>query len=143
PLARATSTAEAQLAADGSAGYLFEVDWEPGPFTAGPVRVLHTGSLAMVLEPGASQVLAALAAAGPGIVISIDPNVRPGLGLPREQVHAQLEGFAARAHLVKLSDEDLAWVYPGATVEEASAHLHRLGVHLVVVTRGADGCALS
>lgn len=139
----ATSSAHALLNAQGAAEYSFNLVWEPGDFTPGPVRLLHTGSLAMVVEPGASQVLAALDAAEPGTVVSIDPNVRPRLGFSPERVRAQFERFAGRAHLVKLSDEDLTWVYPGAPIEEVADRLHDLGVRLVVVTRGAKGCALS
>lgn len=44
---------------------------------------------------------------------------------------------------MKLSDEDLAWMYPGMSLEAVAARLHRLGVRLVVVTRGANGCTLA
>lgn len=137
-----TSSARAILDPQGAAVYSFDLAWEPGAIAPGPVRLLHTGSLAMVVEPGASQVLAALTAAEPGTVISIDPNVRPHLGVPREHVRRQLERFAGHAHLVKLSDEDLSWTYPGASYREVAERLHGHGAQLVVVTRGAQGCLL-
>ena len=138
-----TSTARAVLDADGAAQYTFALDWNPGPFRPGPARLLHTGSLAMVLEPGASEVLEAFAAAEPGTLISADPNVRPSLGLPPELVRTRVESIARTSHLVKLSDEDLAWLYPDSSIAQACTRLHSLGVQLVVVTRGARGCTLS
>lgn len=138
----ATSSAHAVLDADGAAEYSFDLAWGPGDFTPGPARLLHTGSLATVVAPGADQVLSALAATEPGTVVSIDVNARPGLGLSRQQVRARLERVARHAHLVKLSDEDLEWVYPSASAEQVAERLHGLGVHLVVVTRGAKGCLL-
>lgn len=137
-----TSSARAVLDSLGAAEYSFDLTWEPGEIAPGPVRLLHTGSLAMVVEPGASQVLAALTTAEPGTVISIDPNVRPHLGLSREHVRTQLERFAGHAHLVKLSDEDLSWTFPGTPLQEVAEWLHHVGVQLVVVTRGAEGCLL-
>lgn len=138
-----TSTAEAAIGLDGAASYEFDIHWDPGPFTTGPVRLLHTGSLATVIEPGASEVIAALASAAPGTLISFDPNVRPSLGLPPELVRERIELIARKSHLVKLSDEDVAWLYPDSSIAQVCTHLHTLGVQLVVITRGALGCTMS
>lgn len=143
PAPSATSTAEARLDADGAASYHFDISWDPGPFEAGPVRLLHTGSLAAVVEPGADDVVAALAAADPGTLISLDPNVRPSLGLGPEQVRVRCELAARHAHVVKMSDEDLSWMYPGASLDLVAERLHGLGVRLLVVTRGVQGCVLA
>lgn len=139
----ATSTARAVLDAEGAAQYAFAVDWEPGPFRPGPVPLLHTGSLAMMLEPGASQVEDALAAAEPGTLRSLDPNVRPSLGLAPGEMRERIERFAPHVHVLKLSDEDLSFVHPGVSAERALDALHAAGTPLVVLTRGAGGCTLS
>ncbi|MGO2048812.1 carbohydrate kinase family protein [Brachybacterium tyrofermentans] len=138
-----TSTAVARIGPDGAAIYSFDIDWDPGPISVGEVRALHTGSLAMVLEPGASEVSAALSAATPSTLVSLDPNIRPSLCLPRDEALARFEVAIGRAHLVKMSDEDLEWLYPGASPGEVAARMHGAGVRLFVVTLGACGCFLS
>lgn len=138
-----TSTATAHISADGGASYRFDIEWDPGVIAAGPVKVLHTGSLATVLEPGAAAVLNALTAAGPETIVSLDPNVRPSVGIPQGEVLARTEAAVRCAHLVKMSDEDLEWLYPGATCHEVAEKMHGLGVRLVIVTLGARGCFLS
>ncbi|ATG54663.1 carbohydrate kinase [Brachybacterium ginsengisoli] len=138
-----TSTARAVLDGRGAAEYTFDLDWDPGAFHSGDVRLLHTGSIAMMVEPGASQVEAAFAAASPGTVLSVDPNVRPSLGLAPGEVRDRIERIAPHAHVLKLSDEDLAWVHPDLGIDQALDRLHDAGATLVVLTRGAGGCTLS
>lgn len=104
-------------------------------------RLRHTGSLALFLEPGASEldrVLDALHAP----VISVDPNIRPALLPDRGEALRRFEALAARAALVKMSDEDAAWLYPDLSLHEALARTRSLGPRLVVGTRGADGAIL-
>lgn len=138
-----TSTAEAQIGPDGAATYRFDIDWNPGEIQLEPVRLVHTGSLATAIEPGAGAVASALAAAHPGTLISFDPNVRPSLGLPRDEARRRVERIAGLAHLVKMSDEDLEWLYPDESFGDVAARMHESGVALFIVTRGAQGCTLS
>ena len=138
-----TSTAEARIGADGAATYRFDINWNPGEIQLCPVRLIHTGSLATVVEPGAGAVESALAAAHPGTLISFDPNVRPSLGLLRDEVRRRIERIAGLSHLVKMSDEDLEWLYPAEPFSAVAARMHASGVHLFIVTRGAQGCTLS
>ncbi|WP_087484817.1 carbohydrate kinase family protein [Brachybacterium massiliense] len=136
-------TAEARIGPDGAATYRFDIDWNPGQIRLDPVRVVHTGSLATAIEPGAAAVEAALAAANPGTLISFDPNVRPSLGLPVEDIRGRVERIAGLAHVMKMSDEDLEWLYPAESVGDVAARMHEAGEALFLVTRGARGCALS
>lgn len=50
-----------------------------------------------------------------------------------------LQWMLPRTHLLKVSDEDLALLYPGRTVEQFAADALAAGTPLVVVTRGAEG----
>lgn len=138
-----TPTAEAQIGPDGAATYRFDIDWNPGQIRLDPVRLVHTGSLATVIEPGATAVEAALTAAHPSTLISFDPNVRPSLGLPVEDIRRRVERIAGLAHVVKMSDEDLEWLYPAESLGDVAARMHESGVALFIVTRGAQGCTLS
>jgi fructokinase len=99
---------------------------------------LHTGSLALELEPGASRVRELLRrVAGGRTTISYDPNVRMAKKGPVQAGRAAVEQVVALADLVKVSSEDLEWLYPG---EDPVAAVGRWsGPRLVVVTLGGDG----
>lgn len=136
-----TSVALANIAGDGSAAYTFAISWDPAPFDPEPGRfaAVHTGSIGAALEPGAIAVERLLTRMRPDTVVSFDPNVRPALQGDHEVAVARVERFVALADLVKASDEDVAWLYPDATVAEVMERWLALGPALVVVTRGAGG----
>jgi len=105
-------------------------------------QVLHTGSLATVLAPGAAalaRLFARLHGEGQRL-LSFDPNVRPALAGDRAAAVDQVEAFVASAHVVKASDEDLSWLYPEHDLDELLDYWVTLGPSLVVITSGADGC---
>ena len=102
---------------------------------------LHTGSLTLELEPGAGRIVDLLARVGTAgrTTISYDPNVRMAKLGPVEAGRAAVERVVALAHLVKVSAEDLAWLYPGEEPVAAATRWAAAGPELVVVTLGADG----
>ncbi|WP_326559325.1 carbohydrate kinase family protein [Micromonospora sp. NBC_01796] len=136
------------LGADGNAGYDFYVEgtadwaWRPGELDVALARrgIVHAGSLAVFLPPGADRVGAALRAARDnGMIVSLDPNVRPGLlGTPAE-AHTRVDELVRHAHVVKASEEDIGWLYPGRSQEQVLDHWHDRGVTLGVVTLGPRG----
>ncbi|HZW41040.1 MAG TPA: carbohydrate kinase [Agromyces sp.] len=139
-----TSTATALIGADGAATYEFDVRWalrcEAMPV---PARVVHTGSIAMFLEPGATAVEALLRSRPAGVLVSLDPNIRPALVGDRDVARAAFERFVTIADIVKLSDEDAAWLYPGDPVEAVLGRLLDAGVGLAAMTRGEAGAILA
>lgn len=139
-----TATATVNLLADGSASYLFDIGWKlDGAPPLGAPRLIHTGSIATFLEPGAGAVKALLRRHRADSLVTYDPNIRPALRGTREQARAAFEDVAGLAHLVKLSDEDASWLYPGLDLARATGRILRLGPGLVVVTRGAEGSLLA
>ena len=141
-----TSTASVALDVHGRADYAFHITWELPASTLGligrrpaPYAHLHTGSIAGTLAPGAAQVLAAVRAARSSATVSYDPNLRPALlGEPNAE-RPKIEALVTAADLVKASDEDLAWLYPGTDPARAAAAWVGLGPALVVLTCGANG----
>lgn len=135
-----TSVAHALLAADGSATYEFDLEWvlprTPLPEDA---VAIHTGSIAAVLEPGASTVERILLGAHRRHTTSYDPNLRPDLMGSPDQVRPTVETLVAASDVVKLSDEDARWLYPDTEPAELVAMWLRLGPSVVVLTRGGDG----
>ncbi|MCI1019014.1 carbohydrate kinase [Microbacterium sp. C5A9] len=142
-----TSRAVATLDADGVATYDFDLRWtlpDAVPATLGEdldVDLVHVGSLGAVLEPGARAVAAILAAAPDTALRAYDPNVRAQLMGPRDEALVRVEEIMRAAHVVKLSDADAEYLYPGMEVEAVLRHIADLGPRLAVVTRGAAGCA--
>jgi fructokinase len=149
PDGKPSSVATALIDDDGAASYAFDLNWElPGlaerlPFMLQGASLLHTGSIATMLEPGASEVLAAVEYAHPNTTISFDPNCRPSIITDKDFARSRTEHFVALADVVKASDEDLEWLYPGVDVLESARRWLGLGGNqgpaLVVVTRGAAG----
>ena len=75
-----------------------------------------------------------------GIVTTLDPNVRPMLISDRESYLARLWHLMWHADVIKLSDEDLAWIYPELSFEEAcEALLAKATAKLTIITKGAEG----
>jgi fructokinase len=137
----ATSSATATIDADGSASYKFDIVWAPGPMRVPlDAAIVHTGSIAAVLAPGADDVFDAFVSSPSGVIRSLDPNVRPSIVPDRPAVEARIEAMAGVAHVVKLSDEDAAWLYPELEIEGVLDRFLGLGAALAVVTRGSEGC---
>lgn len=134
-----TSTARAQLKDDGSAEYVFDIDWSLGAISVDDVALVHTGSIALFLEPGGSTVLHALRDAAGHALVTLDPNMRPALVGAHDAALARFEEAAAVADLVKLSDEDAEWLYPEASAERVLERVAALGPRIVVMTRGSQG----
>ncbi|MHA3834459.1 carbohydrate kinase family protein [Terrabacter sp. AAH1] len=139
-----TSVAYATLDDTGAATYVFDLEWQvasvPGLTAYGHV---HTGSIGAVLEPGGSQVREILAVArGLGATVSYDPNARPALmGLP-EQARRTIEESIRLADLVKVSDEDIAWLCPGESEDDVLRGWAKLGPSVIVMTRGGEGAVV-
>ncbi|SDE35496.1 carbohydrate kinase family protein [Glycomyces harbinensis] len=141
-----TSLAIVSVAEGGGASYAFHVDgtadwqWRIAELPKEPgLDAIHAGSLALALDPGGTTVERWLAGQSTGATISLDPNVRPALLGDRAAFRERLERWLAFSAIVKVSDEDLAWIYPGADPGELAEGWIRKGRKLVVVTRGGEG----
>ena len=134
-----TSTARARIGSDGSASYLFDLTWsfDRPPHTDG-FAVVHLGSVGALRQPGAQGVIELVEALPRDVLVTFDPNIRPALLPRREETRALVERFAARADVVKLSDEDAEWLYP-EDPSSAPVRLLTQGPSIVAVTRGSAG----
>src|SRR6202161_1318515 len=73
------------------------------------------------------------------VLITYDPNVRPGLLADPGHGRRVVERAIGLAHLVKASTDDIAWLYPDLTPAEVARHWLALGASGVVITSSADG----
>ena len=131
-----TAQAIVSLVESGAATYQFELantatfdfgGWLP----KGSPAIVHFGSLATIVEPGASDLYKW--ASGLDALIVFDPNVRSSVLSERDVYRAYFKKWAKISDVVKLSDEDLSWL--GTSVDE----ILNFGVDLVVVTHGENG----
>ncbi|MER6117783.1 carbohydrate kinase [Streptomyces sp. NPDC001743] len=146
-----STLAVAELDARGQAAYSFHAqstaDWQWSSAELAGVDLsstacLHTGSLALVQEPGAAVVEEFLAGAASRTTVSIDPNVRPLLVDPATY-RAKLRHWCALADILRLSEDDLGLLLPHTPLDRACDVWHAAGARLIVVTRGAEGALVS
>lgn len=136
-----TSTAAATIGADGAATYSFDIQWMLDPALSPRADHLHTGSIAMFLDPGADTV-AELVESGRHATVSLDPNVRPSLLPPPAEARRRFERLLPYTDIVKLSDEDAAWLYPDQPPEHTLQTITDAGASLVALTQGSRGAQL-
>ncbi|NMW74718.1 PfkB family carbohydrate kinase [Mobiluncus mulieris] len=107
-------------------------------------RHLHLGSYSALIPPGAGKLAALLdaKAATPGLTVSYDPNMRPALVDDLAAARATVEAIVARTDVVKVSDEDLEFLYPGVAAGQIAAQWLAVGPQLLIVTRGGAGAQL-
>jgi fructokinase len=139
-----TSTAVARLRPDGSAAYDFDLAWDPCLPTLDSPTLVHAGSLALWLEPGADAVRRCLQhAAGAGALVTLDPNIRPAVLPAPDVVRERFDELARMAHVVKLSAEDASYLYPGLDPESVLDRVTSCGVRLVALTDESRGTLIS
>jgi len=143
-----TCTAKVTLSKSGSASYEFIIEntatfdfsdqWLPDPQSLKP-SLLHIGTLATVIEPGASVLFKWAQSVANIAPIVFDPNIRPAVLGNRDAYVKKVEKWVAISSAVKVSDEDLNWLYPGKVIDEIVNKWLEVGVKLVVVTLGDKG----
>ena len=100
---------------------------------------MHTGSIAATLTPGADDVEMLLRELAPSAIVSVDPNIRPALLPDHDDVSRRIDRLVRLADIVKVSDEDLAWLSPDEPAETVAERWLEAGPAIIVVTRGGDG----
>jgi fructokinase len=143
-----TCTATVTLDAAGGASYEFLIDgtatfdfassWLPDPYRYQP-QVLHIGTLVTMIEPGASALYDWAMQVAELAPIVFDPNIRPSVQPDRDLYEAAVEKWAALSAVIKVSDDDLAWLFPGQSIDDVANRWINDGAFLVVVTQGANG----
>ncbi|HEY0119931.1 MAG TPA: carbohydrate kinase [Cellulomonas sp.] len=140
--ALSTPVAMARLDEHGQASYEFDLTWDLPTSWDGDGEaplVVHTGSIATTLRPGGPAVLREVTARRPLSTITYDPNARPALMGTPAQARPIVEEFVRVADVIKASDNDMEWLYPGQKPDEVAVRWARSGPALVVVTHGEGG----
>jgi fructokinase len=143
-----TCTATVSLDSHGSASYEFLIDgtatfdfadsWLPDPERLKP-SVLHIGTLVTIVEPASSVLYKWAVKTAEFAPVVFDPNVRSSVVADRDKYRAAVEKWVGISSVVKLSDDDISWLYPDLSMDEVAKNWIAGGASLVVVTRGAHG----
>ena len=104
-------------------------------------RAFHFGTLSLTDEPARSTTQQAVAyAKAHGKLITYDPNLRKPLWKDLDEAKTQMLWGLQHADVVKISDEEVEFLF-GLNPQDGAAHiLKEFGVKLVFVTCGPDGC---
>jgi fructokinase len=132
---------------DGRNDYTFQLsgtsllDMSPDDLPVLPEKAwaVHVGTLALAVDPPATAYEALVDREAGRRQIIFDPNVRPAIFGDVAAYRRRFERLAQLADLIKLSDDDAAWIYPGLPTEEVLALVLGLGPRIVAVTRGEHG----
>ncbi|GGR79288.1 carbohydrate kinase family protein [Deinococcus sedimenti] len=126
---------------ENSADLHFDPALLPGSWL-GAARWLHVGGISLSRWPLADTLLGLIESArAAGVRISFDPNARITHRHP--DYPAVFEQVARRADLMKFSDEDLAFFFPGESEDDVMRRLRGLNAKApIVITRGAQGASL-
>ena len=145
-----TCLAIVSLSDSGSASYEFVIEntatfdfnstWLPNPQSERPA-LLYIGTLATVIEPGASVLFEWAQSVSKVAPIVFDPNIRPAVINNFDLYVKQVERWVSISSAVKVSDEDIKWLYPSLEIEQVVKNWLAKGPSLIVVTYGDKGLA--
>lgn len=100
---------------------------------------VHIGSFSTLVEPVGDSLLALVKRESSRRVIAYDPNVRPTVVPEMERWRARLDALLPHVHILKISAEDMASLYPGTDAAAVATDWLDRGPRLIVVTRGSEG----
>ena len=135
-----SGSASYEFVIENTATFDFTLDWLPNPETDQP-SLLHIGTLATAIEPGASALFDWAQYVVKVAPIVFDPNIRPAVISDRELYVQQVEKWVSISSAVKVSDEDIMWLYPSFEIEQVVNTWLTKGPSLIVVTYGDQGLA--
>jgi fructokinase len=135
-----SGSATYEFVIENTATFDFTPDWLPNPQTEKPA-LLHIGTLATIIEPGASVLFEWAQSVAKIALIVFDPNIRPVVISDRKQYVKQVERWVSISSAIKVSDEDIRWLYPSLEIDQVVNNWLAKGPSLIVVTYGDKGLA--
>lgn len=134
-----TSTGEPQYAFFDRQSAAANMDPTQIDVPAAPGDILAIGSISLIPQPAADNIVAFARSMSDQMMLAIDPNVRANMILDRPDWEQRIEALFDLCSIVKISSEDLEYLRPGQSHEVFAQGLLDRGVKLVVVTGGGEG----
>jgi fructokinase len=125
---------------EGTATFDFSHSWLPDASLLKPA-LLHIGTLVTAIEPAASILFEWASMVAKVAPVVFDPNIRPAVMDNRIEYVKQVERWVGISSAVKVSDDDIYWLYPGEDIDDVTKRWLTVGPELVVVTFGDKGLA--
>jgi fructokinase len=125
---------------DDTATFDFSHSWLPDAVDKKP-SLLHIGTLVTAIEPAASVLFEWAKKVAQIAPIVFDPNIRPAVMSDRNEYVKQVERWVSISNAVKVSDDDIYWLYPGEDLDKVTKRWLGMGPELIVVTFGDKGLA--
>ncbi len=123
---------------EGTATFDFSLSWLPDASIRKP-SLLHIGTLVTAIEPAASILFEWASNVAKVAPVVFDPNIRPAVMDNRSEYVKQVERWVGISSAVKVSDDDIYWLYPGENIDDVTKRWLAVGPELVVVTFGDKG----
>jgi fructokinase len=115
---------------------------QPRPTFPESLRFLMFGSISLLAEPTSGTIVDIVKSHREHVTIVLDPNVRPSLTPDKAAYMKSLESWIPLAHILKISSQDLDWLYPKEPYENAAKKFLELGAPFVLITDGDKGVTL-
>jgi fructokinase len=142
-----TPLAVVHAASDGGHAFSFylaetayaDVTFDDLPSLEDEVAALYVGTLALATDPPAAAFERLIQRESTRRLVAVDPNIRPAVCGDRDTYVRRFESWTDHAHVIKLSDDDAGWLYPGVAIETVLEAIITRGTQLVVLTLGPEG----
>lgn len=103
------------------------------------VHAFHFGAISLIPEPCGSTFEELMRRMRETVVISLDPNIRPGFVTNESEYRERLRHMIAMSDIIKISEEDLDWMQPGGRFEQVAHNWIEGGASMVTLTMGGEG----
>ena len=133
-----TGAATYEFLIDGTATFDYTPECLPNLLNVKP-SLLHIGTLVTAIEPAASVLHKWASVVKSVAPIVFDPNIRPAVIADRAEYVRQVEKWIKISSAVKVSDDDIYWLYPDKSIDDVANTWLSMGPELVVITFGDKG----
>ena len=145
-----TLCSKAVIGEDGKATYTFdyeqtaacsmtEAELSASFANEGDINLVFFGSISLLMEPMCNAIVPAMRGISTKPAWFLDPNVRPSMVRDSDAYRKMILDLAGESDIVKVSDEDLAYLFPGFGSEEAEKKMAGICRSNLIITRGEKG----
>ncbi len=106
------------------------------------VDTIYVGGISLMSEPNGTEIENFIAKESSKKIVFYDPNVRPNFIEDRSLFIQRFEKILSQSDIIKISEEDLEWLYPNGSFEEIYKQWLNLGLSIIVLTKGSEGAII-